>query len=426
MESRLLQSVHLAEPLIEIDWSNYSTSVSTIHHHLKEIQDQCAGWINFPPPNYEDVLTSIQQLADEIKSNAEVLVVIGVGGSFLGAKAVQEALSPYFGVLKNGIQVVYAGQNLSGAYIQHLLNSIKDKEIYLNIISKSGTTMEPSLAFRVFRQYMEQRYGSESKERIIVTTDEKKGVLKNIAEYAGYRQFVIPYNIGGRYSVFTPVGLIPIAAAGIDIFQFIEGMKEAAVLLNEDNIELNDAYRYAVIRNELYNQGYQVELLASFEPSLAFFHEWWKQLFGESEGKNKKGIFPSAVTYSTDLHSIGQYIQEGSPILFETFLHFKEIEDDYPIPFDIRNEDQLNDLSTYSFNEINSIAKEGSILAHIEGGIPVIQLELKKLDAYHMGFLMYFFMKACVMSSFLLDVNPFDQPGVDIYKNKMNGLLKKK
>ncbi|MEL3960622.1 glucose-6-phosphate isomerase [Lysinibacillus endophyticus] len=426
MESRLLQSVHLAEPLIEIDWSNYSTSVSTIHHHLKEIQDQCAGWINFPPPNYEDVLTSIQQLADEIKSNAEVLVVIGVGGSFLGAKAVQEALSPYFGVLKNGIQVVYAGQNLSGAYIQHLLNSIKDKEIYLNIISKSGTTMEPSLAFRVFRQYMEQRYGSESKERIIVTTDEKKGVLKNIAEYAGYRQFVIPYNIGGRYSVFTPVGLIPIAAAGIDIFQFIEGMKEAAVLLNEDNIELNDAYRYAVIRNELYNQGYQVELLASFEPSLAFFHEWWKQLFGESEGKNKKGIFPSAVTYSTDLHSIGQYIQEGSPILFETFLHFKEIEDDYPIPFDIRNEDQLNDLSTYSFNEINSIAKEGSILAHIEVGIPVIQLELKKLDAYHMGFLMYFFMKACVMSSFLLDVNPFDQPGVDIYKNKMNGLLKKK
>lgn len=250
--------------------------------------------------------------------------------------------------------------------------------------------------------------------------------MKNIAEYAGYRQFVIPYNIGGRYSVFTPVGLIPIAAAGIDIFQFIEGMKEAAVLLNEDNIELNDAYRYAVIRNELYNQGYQVELLASFEPSLAFFHEWWKQLFGESEGKNKKGIFPSAVTYSTDLHSIGQYIQEGSPILFETFLHFKEIEDDYPIPFDIRNEDQLNDLSTYSFNEINSIAKEGSILAHIEVGIPVIQLELKKLDAYHMGFLMYFFMKACVMSSFLLDVNPFDQPGVDIYKNKMNGLLKKK
>ncbi|RUL55166.1 glucose-6-phosphate isomerase [Lysinibacillus antri] len=426
MGSRLHQSVYLAAPSIDIDWSKYATNVSTIHHHLKKIQDHYAGWINFPPQNYEDVLTSIQRLAEEIKSNAEVLVVIGVGGSFLGAKAIQEALSPYFGVLKNGVQVVYAGQNLSGAYIQHLLNSIGDKEIYLNIISKSGTTMEPSLAFRVFRQYMEQRYGSKSKQRIIVTTDGKKGVLKEIAEYAGYRQFVIPSNIGGRYSVFTPVGLIPIAAAGIDIFQFIEGAKDAAVLLNVDNIERNDAYRYAVIRNELYKRGYYVELLASFEPSLALFHEWWKQLFGESEGKNKKGIFPSAVTYSTDLHSIGQYIQEGSPILFETFLHFKEIQDDYPIPFDSRNDDLLNELSTYSFNGINRIAKEGSILAHVEGGVPVIQLELKKLDAHHMGYLMYFFMKACVMSSFLLDVNPFNQPGVDIYKNKMNALLKRR
>ena len=313
---------------------------------------------------------------------------------------------------------------MSGAYIQQLLTSLENKEIYVNVISKSGTTMEPALAFRVLRQYMEKRYGEEAQNRIIVTTDAEKGVLKKIADNTGYRQFTIPANIGGRYSVLTPVGLLPVAVAGVDIEQLLEGAKKAATLLKEENLEQNEAYRYAVIRYELYKKGYQIELLASFEPGLQYLHEWWKQLFGESEGKDKKGLFPTAVSYSTDLHAIGQFVQDGSPILFETLLHFKEIADDYLVPFDSRNEDQLNYLANRSFNDINAISKQGTAMAHAAGGVPVIQLELERLDAYHLGYLLYFFMKACAMSAYLLQVNPFDQPGVEAYKNKMMELLK--
>lgn len=420
---QLLQTGILNESLIQIEWGDYTKSVAEIHHHLEKSTSEMTGWQNSPLENSIEMVNAIQQTAYKIKMLADVLVVIGVGGSFLGAKAIQDALTPYFGDCMNGIEVVYVGQNISGAYIRQLLNSLEHKEVYVNVISKSGTTMEPALAFRVLRHYMEGKYGIEAHNRIIVTTDGDKGLLKKIAENSGYQQFVIPDNIGGRYSVFTPVGLLPIAVAGVDIGKLMEGARKAAIVLNNGNLEQNEAYRYAVIRQELYKKGYQIELLASFEPCLAKFHEWWKQLFGESEGKEKKGLFPAAVSYSTDLHAIGQFIQDGKPIVFETLLHFKEISLDYQIPFDERDDDELNYMANYSFNEINAISKEGTAMAHADGGVPIVQLELERLDAYHLGYLIYFFMKACAMSAYLLQVNPFDQPGVEAYKKKMLQLL---
>lgn len=420
---QLLQTGILNESLIQIEWEDYTESVATIHRHLEETNSEMTGWLNSPIDNNRELVNLIQRTAHEIIMAADVLVVIGVGGSFLGAKAIQDALTPYFGACAKGIDVIYVGQNMSGAYIRQLLNSLEHREVYINVISKSGKTMEPALAFRVLRQYMEQRYGDEAFQRIIVTTDAENGLLKKIANKTGYRQFVIPSNIGGRYSVFTPVGLLPVAVAGIDIEQLLEGAKKAATLLKNENLEQNEAYRYAVIRQALYKKGYQIELLASFEPSLAKLHEWWKQLFGESEGKEKRGLFPASVSYSTDLHAIGQFIQDGSPIIFETLLHFKEILCDYHVPFDAENDDQLNYLANQSFNKINAISKQGTALAHAEGGVPIIQLELERLDAYHLGYLIYFFMKACAMSAYLLQVNPFDQPGVEAYKVKVFQLL---
>lgn len=420
---QLLQTGILNESLIQIEWEDYTESVATIHRHLEETNSEMTGWLNSPIENNREMVKLIQRTAYEIKMTADVLVVIGVGGSFLGAKAIQDALTPYFGVCANGIDVIYVGQNMSGAYIRQLLNSLENKEVYVNVISKSGTTMEPALAFRVFKQYMEKRYGDESFNRIIVTTDAENGLLKKIAQKTGYRQFVIPANIGGRYSVLTPVGLLPVAVAGVDIEKLLEGAKKAATVLKNENLEQNEAYRYAVIRHALYKKGYKIELLASFEPCLAKLHEWWKQLFGESEGKDKKGLFPASVSYSTDLHAIGQFIQDGSPIVFETLLHFKEILYDYHVPFDAQNDDQLNYLANQSFNKINAISKQGTALAHADGGVPIIQLELERLDAYHLGYLIYFFMKACAMSAYLLQVSPFDQPGVEAYKKKMLQLL---
>ena len=400
----------------ETDITDNKAIVQDIHNSLPNME--AIGWISNLLSNKYEYFNELKTIASEIRANAEVLVVIGVGGSFLGARAIQDALTPYFGKHKEGIEVVYVGMNMSGAYIKELLAYLDTKQIYVNVISKSGGTMEPALAFRVFRQYMEARYGEKATERIIVTTDPEKGILKQIAINSGYRQFFIPPDIGGRYSVLTPVGLLPIAVAGVDIEALMAGAKQSATDLDNPDLETNDAYRYAVMRQILYKQGYAVELLASFEPGLNKFHEWWKQLFGESEGKEKKGLYPSTVNFSTDLHSIGQFIQDGSPILFETLLHFHEIEGDYPVPFDARNEDGLNYLSERTFNEINAISKQGTALAHAEGGVPVIQLELPKLDAYHLGYLIYFFMKACAMSACLLEVNPFDQPGVEAYKAK--------
>ncbi|MDN4492223.1 glucose-6-phosphate isomerase [Ureibacillus aquaedulcis] len=368
-------------------------------------------------------LLKINLVAEEIKNNAQILLVIGVGGSFLGSRAVIDALSPYFDQSDLGVKVIYAGQNMSGAYLNQLLAYLHNKEVYVNVISKSGSTMEPALAFRLIKKYMEKRYGAFSKNRIIITTDATNGILKQVADIEGYRQFVIPSNIGGRYSVFTPAGLLPIAVTGVDIEEFLNGAKQADTDTNGDTSN-HAAQQYAFTRYELYKQGYSVELLASFEPRLSNLHEWWKQLFGESEGKEYKGLYPSTVNYSTDLHAIGQFIQEGSRIMFETLIHFEEVEADMEIPFTIDDIDGLNYLGGRSMNSINAISKDGVALAHEEGGVPVVKIVMPKLDAYHVGYLMFFFMKACVISASLLEVNPFDQPGVEAYKRKMVELLK--
>lgn len=400
----------------------YRGRVEAIHVQLHTMDD-LTGWMTYPLENHDELFASIERVASEIREVADVLVVVGVGGSFLGARAIQDALTPYFGLHDNGIEVLYVGQNMSGAYIKQLLSYIENKNVYVNVISKSGGTMEPALAFRVMRAFMEERYGAEATERIIVTTDGESGLLRVLAEKAGYRRFVIPSNIGGRYSVLTPVGLLPVAVAGVDFRGLMQGARDAAHALQNSDLTVNHAYRYAVIRHVLYERGFAMELLASFEPSLKKLHEWWKQLFGESEGKQRKGLYPSTVTFSTDLHAIGQFIQDGSPILFETLLHFKKIEPDLEVPFDECDEDGLNFLAGRSFNDINATSKDGTTLAHAEGGVPVIHLEMKKLDAYHLGYLIYFFMKACAMSACLLEVNPFDQPGVEAYKRKMMELL---
>ncbi|MFY0518416.1 glucose-6-phosphate isomerase [Lysinibacillus sp. UGB7] len=422
MLTEIVKTTLLNCSLDDSDILRYKDRVKRIHYALP--QYPLTGWMDSPLQNQEALLTSIERVASEVRACADVLVVVGVGGSFLGARAIQEALMPYFGLAKGGIEVVYVGLNMSGAYIKELLAYLDTKQVYVNVISKSGGTMEPALAFRVMRIYMEERYGDKAIERIIVTTDAEKGILKDIADKAGYRQFMIPNDIGGRYSVLTPVGLLPVAVAGVDIRALMDGARHAATELAESDLTHNDAYKYAVMRHMLYEKGFTIELLASFEPGLNKFHEWWKQLFGESEGKEQKGLYPSTVNFSTDLHAIGQFIQEGSRVMFETLLHFHEIGGDLAVPFDARDEDGLNYLSARTFNEINAISKQGTALAHAEGKVPVIQLELPKLDAYHLGYLIYFFMKACAMSACLLEVNPFDQPGVEAYKRKMLELLK--
>lgn len=425
MITKILKTTHLNCNFSHKILCAYRERILQLHQMLEESENS-TGWLHYPQQNHEELLAQIEQVAAEIRQEADVLIVVGVGGSFLGARAILDALTPYFGRQMQGIEVIYVGQNMSGAYINQLLKYIVDKRVYVNVISKSGGTMEPALAFRAMRQYMEGKYGEqEAARRIVVTTDAEKGILKGIADKAGYRQFVIPNDIGGRFSVLTPVGLLPVAAADIDIRALMAGARHAAEELDEPSLENNDAYKYAVMRHMLYEQGYKIELLASFEPSLNKFHEWWKQLFGESEGKDKKGLYPSTVNFSTDLHSIGQFIQDGSPILFETLLHFQSIEPDFTVNNDLRDEDGLNYLAGRTFNEINALSKQGTALAHAEGGVPVIQLELPKLDAFHLGYLIYFFMKACAISAYLLDVNPFDQPGVEAYKKKMLELLDK-
>ncbi|AMW99775.1 glucose-6-phosphate isomerase [Rummeliibacillus stabekisii] len=368
-------------------------------------------------------LSEIVNIAKEIKEHAQILLVIGIGGSFLGARAVIDALTPYFNETK--LEIIYGGQNMSGAYLQELLSFIDKKEIYVNVISKSGSTMEPALTFRIIKKYMEERYGKEAKQRIIVTTDPETGILKRISEQEGYRRFLIPREVGGRFSVFTAAGLLPIAVAGINIKEFIRGAKRAENDFEDKNVQQNAAYQYAFSRFEMYQRGYSIELLASFEPRLNTLHKWWKQLFGESEGKDSKGLYPSTVSFSTDLHAIGQFIQEGSRIVFETFLDFEEIDADMKIPFTIDNIDGLNYLGGRSMNSINNISRDGIALAHEENGIPVHKIILTKLDPFHMGYLMYFLMKACVISATLLDVNPFNQPGVEVYKRRVRELLLK-
>ena len=375
------------------------------------------GWLNLKVDDEE--LTRIKNAAEKIKSTSDVLIVIGIGGSYLGARAVIDALSNNFREKK----VLFAGNNLSPDYLNDLLDYIDDKRVCLNVISKSGTTIEPAISFKILREYMEKKYGEEAKERIFVTTDKEKGVLKEIANQKGYETFVVPDDIGGRYSVFTAVGLLPIAAAGIDVDRLLAGVYAAEEKYS--TLENNSCYEYAVVRNVLYKEGKKVELLANYEPKLHYIIEWWKQLFGESEGKDLKGIFPAGVDFTTDLHSMGQYIQEGERHLFETVIDIQNPYRDIILEADENAIDKLGYLNGKTMNEANHSAMQGKIIAHVNGNVPNILIQLDKLDEENIGELLYFFEKACGISGYILGVNPFNQPGVEAYKKEMFRLLGK-
>ena len=406
----------------------FGTQVKTIHQEMNKGTSEGAdylGWKNYPNEISSNELEDALKAAKKLRENADLVVVIGIGGSYLGAKAIQDALSPYFEKNSDDPEVLFAGQNLSGAYMKQLLSYMGSKEVAIIVISKSGTTTEPAIAFRIMLEYMEKRYGSSASERIVAITDKSEGALREMAVRSGFTSFIIPNDIGGRYSVLTPVGLIPLAVAGVDIEQLLAGAKKAIHDLSNADIGSNIAYQYAALRTLLLSEGYNVEILASFSPSFETFHEWWKQLFGESEGKGGNGIFPAAVAYPTDLHSLGQYIQDGQRMLFETFVHFTEEAEDCAIPSSKENLDGLNYLSDKTLNEINEVMMHGAMEAHRDGGVPLLRLEVAKQDAYHVGYLIYFFQLSCAMSAYLQGLNPFDQPGVEEYKNNIFRLLEK-
>ena len=414
--------------------NNYSEEVAEIHKKLNEVandEKEFVGWLELPTNYDKEEFTRIKKAAKKIQSDSEVLVVIGIGGSYLGARAVIEALTHTFhNSMSNSKrkmpQIVYAGNNLSPVYMNELLEFVADKDISVNVISKSGTTTEPAIAFRIFREVLETKYGvAEARKRIYVTTDKARGALKTLSNEEKYETFVIPDNVGGRFSVLTAVGLLPIAAAGIDIDKLMKGAKNAQDRYSDENVKYNDCYKYAVVRNLLYNSNKTIEILANYEPKLHYITEWWKQLYGESEGKDKKGIFPAGVDLTTDLHSMGQYIQDGRRDLFETVIKVKENSSEITIQTDAQNLDGLNYLADKTLGYVNSKAMEGTIQAHVTGNVPNLLIEIDKLDEENVGELIYFFEKACAISGNLLGVNPFNQPGVEEYKKNMFRLLEK-
>ncbi|MBR5135668.1 MAG: glucose-6-phosphate isomerase, partial [Rikenellaceae bacterium] len=369
-------------------------------------------------------------VANRLREKAEVIVCIGIGGSYLGAKAVLEAMSNSFALLKRDRKepiVLFAGQNISEDYTYELLDAVKDRELAVVVISKSGTTTEPAIAFRILKAELERRYGkAEAAERIVAVTDKARGALKTLATQEGYSTFIIPDDVGGRFSVLTPVGLLPLAAAGIDIEALVRGAQDMQKATDESvPYEQNIAAQYAAVRNALYADGKKIEILASYEPKLQYIAEWWKQLYGESEGKEGKGIFPASVTLTADLHSMGQYIQEGERMLMETVISVAKPEHSITIESDEENLDGLNFLAGKRISEVNRMAELGVQLAHTDGGVPNIRIELPAIDAYHIGALLYFFERACGISGYILGVNPFNQPGVEAYKKNMFALLDK-
>ena len=389
------------------------------------------GWIELPVSYDKDEIERLKKCAEKIRRDSDVLIVIGIGGSYLGSKAALEFLGNAFSsmISKNESEVpaiVFAGNSISSTYLAELLQFVKDKDVSLNVISKSGTTTEPALAFRLLKEFMEDKYGKEeAAKKIYATTDKKKGALRTLAEAERYETFVIPDDVGGRYSVLTPVGLLPIAVSGADVDEILTGAKEGHDEYSNKDIQENECYRYAVARNVLYNKGKTVEILVNYEPYLHSMNEWWKQLFGESEGKDGKGIFPAAVDFSTDLHSMGQYIQDGLRNIFETIIFVDEPKENLVVKKNDDDLDRLNYLDGKSFDYINKKAFEGTLLAHLDGGVPQIVITIPKLDEYCFGKLAYFFEKACGISGYLLGVNPFNQPGVEAYKKNMFALLGK-
>ena len=385
------------------------------------------GWVDLPTNYDKEEFARIKAAAKKIQSNSDILIVIGIGGSYLGARAAIELLkSPFYNNLKKDTpDIYYVGNNINPTYLNEVLSICEGKDISVNVISKSGTTTEPALAFRVFRELVEKKYGKEgAKERIFCTTDKARGTLKQLADTEGYETFVIADDVGGRYSVLTAVGLLPIAVAGCDIDAIMAGAKQAQDELSKD-FDNNDCYKYAALRNILYSKGKNVELLVSYDPNFTMMAEWFKQLFGESEGKDNKGIFPASVTFSTDLHSMGQFIQDGSRIMFETVVDIKKPKQDFFLNSDAENLDGLNFLTNQNMSVVNRKAFEGTVLAHTEGGVPNIVLELEDTSEKSFGYMVYFFEKACAISGYMLGVNPFNQPGVESYKKNMFALLGK-
>ena len=385
------------------------------------------GWYDLPTNYDKEEFARIKAAAERIKKNSDILIVIGIGGSYLGARAAIEFLkSPFYNSLKKDTpDIYYVGNNISPTYLNDILSICEGKDISVNVISKSGTTTEPALAFRVFRDLVEKKYGKEgAKERIFATTDAKKGTLKELSDKEGYETFVIADDVGGRFSVLTAVGLLPIAVAGCDIDALMEGAQIAQKELSAD-FENNDCFKYAAYRNVLYRKGKALELLVTYDPSFTMMTEWFKQLFGESEGKDGKGLFPSSVTFSTDLHSLGQYIQEGERLFFETVLDIKTPKKDFFLENDEANLDGLNFLTNQNMSVVNRRAFQATVLAHSEGGVPNLVLELDDTNEKSLGYLIYFFEKACAVSGYVLGVNPFNQPGVESYKKNMFALLGK-
>ncbi|MBE5796417.1 MAG: glucose-6-phosphate isomerase [Clostridiales bacterium] len=414
------------------EMENMSALVNTVNEVLlsgKGAGNDFLGWLDLPVNYDKEEFARIQQAAKKIQGESKVLVVIGIGGSYLGARAAIEFVNGqmYNGVRPEGIPEIYfAGNNISSSYLNDIIKIIGDRDFSVNIISKSGTTTEPAIAFRVFKKMLEEKYGKEgAKGRIYATTDKARGALKNLADTEGYETFVVPDDVGGRFSVLTAVGLLPIAAAGIDIEAMMKGAQEAREICKDGTVETNPSMQYAALRNILLNKGKTTEILVNYEPALTMMGEWFKQLFAESEGKDQKGIFPTAANFSTDLHSIGQFIQDGARSLFETVIWVKQPRSEAFIEEAAEDIDGLNYLAGKSVQFVNSKAYQGTLMAHMDGGTPNIIVEIDEADAYHFGYLVYFFEKACGISGYLLGVNPFDQPGVEAYKKNMFALLGK-
>ena len=426
-----LNTKHLNAFVQEHELEAVAPQVLAAHNMIHEkngLGNDFLGWLDLPQDYDKEEFARIQAAAKKIQSNSQVLVVIGIGGSYLGARAAIELLhSPLYNSLpKETPEIYFAGCSISPAYLKEIIRLCEGKDFSVNVISKSGTTTEPALAFRVFRDLLIKKYGAEgAKERIFCTTDKARGTLKTLADREGYETFVIPDDVGGRFSVLTAVGLLPIAVSGADISKLMEGAAKARQDYSVCDLKTNDCYRYAALRNILNRKGKAIELMVSYEPSFAMMAEWYKQLFGESEGKDGKGLYPSSVTFSTDLHSMGQFIQEGSRLMFETVIDIKQPKEDLFITADEENFDGLNFLADQNMSVVNHKAMEGTILAHTEGGVPNMILEVPEINEYELGQMIYFFEKACAVSAYMLGVNPFNQPGVESYKRNMFALLGK-
>ncbi len=423
---------HCLEFIGEKDIQSYQQKINTYHHalwHKTEQGNDFLGWIDVASRTSDTELQAIEDIAAKLKAKSDIFVVVGIGGSYLGARAVIEALQPHFAHLQSTDtpQIVYAGHHLSEDYLYDLLQVLDNKDYSIAVISKSGTTTEPALAFRVLKQHIEHKYGkAEAATRIVAITDAQKGALKSLATQEGYTTLVVSDDIGGRFSVLSPVGLLPIAVAGFDIHALMRGAKDMELACkNSADIKQNPAALYAALRHALLDQGKQIEVMVNYLPALFYFNEWWKQLYGESEGKQHKGLFPAAVSNTTDLHSMGQYIQDGPRLMFETVLSVQNSQHQVAIPKDEANTDGLNYLTDKSITTINHFAETGTTLAHIDGGVPNIRIEIPEIKENVLGELIYFYEFACGLSAYMLEVNPFDQPGVEDYKRNMFALLGK-